>query len=349
MGVVYLHQDALRPQQRARENSIDISAPVDPSGRTGKAFEFTKRGTVPRRHNANPSSSELQGLISQMADGNTVAQELEVQISRISSFGNEAVPELTRLLTPQQSIITRESAGKALAKIGTTEAVTPLLEAIVAEAETDSRRILVSTLHLVDNREATMPLLETLLKTQDSITVTTVRDTLARLADDQTAARVVQTYHENAQEGWQQSNLLGTLNRIRNPQAVASLSKILTDDSDWAIRVQASISLGGIGNNAAVNALVTVLDQSPSSITSVAAESLGSVRNKDSLDQIIGLLESNHNEGVRYGAATALRNFRNERSLLALRRVLSQETSSLVRRAIEESLRLLNSVAVPGN
>jgi HEAT repeat protein len=332
----------LKPPAFIKQTADAASGTLTPENSRSPGTRTQSRRIQSGALTANPASHTRTGHTDRMAAlaANVgMIEEVEKAIQEVVTLGNSVVPELEQLIGSGQAANVREAAARALAEIGTPESVSILLQAVSAEQNDDHRRALVSALHALNNPEAAEELATALIKDQDSIVFPTIRDTLARIADDAATQTIANTFHNAAQEGWQQSNLMGALARVRSSDAVPALRNIVFADSDSSLRSQAAISLGLIGTQDAIQALLDAIDQSQSvSLTTVFLESLGAVNNKASLPDLVSLLNQSTNENVRYAAATALGNISSQASANALNAALNAESSHDIRQTIEASL-----------
>lgn len=286
-----------------------------------------------------------------IAKSGGMIEQLEEAIHQAARAGDATVPQLKGLLQPGQNPEIRRAASRVLAEVGTPPAVATLLHAVLEEQEDEGRREMVSALHALTNPAAAPELLSALLTSQDPIIVSTVRDTFARLADDAATRAITKAYHEEANEGWQQSNLMGAIARERSPDSVAALGDILRTDSDFALCSQAAIALGLMGSPQAIQSLLSGIEQSSSpAYARVLIESLGSVNNKDSVNELAVLLDQGTNDILRSAAASALGNIHTQNTVSLLKNALQTETSAIVRGKIELSLGKLGVVdSMPNN
>lgn len=272
-------------------------------------------------------------------------EEVGKLIAKIVLFGDAAVPELQRLLKDAHDPNTLFSVARILAEIGTSGATEALMSGIINEPNSETRAVLAASLQYLRNPEAAPILTETLLaQTDDRMVARAVRDSLARVADDNAVENMVIAYHEKTESGLQESYLLGALSRVRNPQTVPALRSILMNDPDSAFRLQAAISLSVIGNREAIDSLVTAIQESQSiSSTNVLVQCLGGVRNEGSSSYLLDLLQKSTDESVRYGAALAMANMELDQNLfISLETISDSETSDRVRQVIEALLEKLN-------
>jgi len=324
-------------------NHLEESLAQQTPSNAGKMSLAVSTNSSPMLHSENSATSrdKLQKMAALAADAGST-DELEKAIHEVAAMGDSVVPELKQLLQPGQTANVRDAAAKALAEIGTPQSISTLLDAVLTEQDDEQRRALVSSLHALNNPAAAPELASALLKSQDPIVFPTIRDTLARVADATTILTIAQTFHDDASEGWQQSNLMGALLRVRSPEAVPSLRQTALADSDFSLRSQAAIALGYIGNQDAIQALLDAINQSQSvALKEVFVQSLGAVNNKESQNELISLLNQNTNESVRYAAAMALGNIPNASSVDALKSAYLNETSQLVKQTVETSLNKL--------
>jgi HEAT repeat protein len=289
------------------------------------------------------ANKELVAKLSALAASAGMTEEVETAIHEVAALGDSVVPELRHLIQADQSPNVREAAARALAEIGTRPSIATLLEAVLSEQDGEQRCALVSSLHALNNPAPAAELTEALLKSQDPIISSTVRDTLARVADAAATRTIAQTFHSDAHEDWQQSNLMGALLRVNSGDAVSALREIVIQDTDLSLRSQAAVALARIGNQEAIQSLFDALGQTQSpALQQLYVESLSAVNNKDSLKDLVGYLSQGTNETVRYIAARALGNIPNEASADALRSASAYETSETVKQTIEASLSKLD-------
>lgn len=294
--------------------------------------------------------SRVENSVNRAAEGQTdamaalaadlgITEEVEKAIHDVVSLGDSVLPELELLVATGQNANVRAAAARALAEIGTSKTIAVLLQAISVEQNDDQRRALVSALHALNSPAAAHELATALVNSKDQIVFPTIRDTLARLADDATTRLIATTFHEEANEGWQQSNLMGALARVRSPEAVPALREIMFTDSNSSLQSEATVALAFIGTQAAIQSLVDAVEQSRSvALTTLLVESLSMVSNKDSLSNLVGLLNQSPNENLRYATASALGNISSTASISALESALLTETSATVKQTIKSSL-----------
>ena len=336
----YLAQQSVKQPPPQETSAVTIKST---SANTGKS-QIETHGNGQSSLNPAPQGAkkELIDRMSALAAGAGITEEVERAIREVASLGDSAIPELNHLVQSDQNANVRQAAARALAEIGTPQSIATLLDAVLSEQDSKQRRALVSSLHALDNPTPARELAKALLESQDPIVFPVIRDTLARVADATATRTIAQTFHSDAREGWQQSNLMGALLRVNSEEAVPGLREIVIGETDFSLRSQAAIALGRIGNQAAIHALLDALAQSQSSaLTKVYTESLAEVNNKDSIHDLMDLLAEQTNEMTRYVAARALGNIPNETSVNALKSALPKEISQTVRQTIVASLNKL--------
>lgn len=340
----------LSPKPRQQETSAAPDAQDQPGDRASqREAAATSRDSRTRSRIENSVTRTASGQTAAMAalaSSLGITEEVERAIHNVVSLGESVVPDLELLVAPSQNANVRAAAARALAEIGTSKSIAVLLQAISVEQNDDQRRALVSALHALSSPAAAHELATALVNSKDQIVFPTIRDTLARLADDATTRLIATTFHEEANEGWQQSNLMGALARVRSPEAVPALREIMFTDSNSSFRSEATVALAFIGTQDAIQSLLDAVEQSRSvALTTLLVESLSMVSNKDSLSNLVGLLNQSPNENVRYAAASALGNISSTTSVSALESALQTETSATVNQTIQASLYKLSQAA----
>lgn len=250
---------------------------------------------------------ELIENLSELAASAGMTGKVETAIHKVAVLGDSVVPELKRLIQEDQSANVREAAARALAEIGAPLSIATLLEAVFSEQDGEQRLALVSSLHALNNPAPAAELAEALLKSQDPIIVPTVRDTLARVADAAATRIIAQSFHNDALEDWQQSNLMGALIRVNSEDAVSALHEIVIQDTDLSFRSQAAIALARIGTPEAVASLINVIEERPiTDVNDLVVQALVSVGNKDAEVALYKVYQNTTNVVVKYATTEAL-------------------------------------------
>ena len=334
--------DAKSVEQTSVAKSSDVTGETVPSHASGPQASENGGSRLSAREIPRNANKELVEKLSELAAVAGMTEDVEKAIHEVAALGDAVVPELKSLVQAGQNANVREAAARALAEIGTHQSIATLLEAVLSEQDGEQRRVLVSSLHALNNPAPAAELADALLQSQDPIVFPTVRDTLARVADAAATRTIADVFHNGANEGWQQSNLMEALLRVNSEDAVSALREIVIQDTDFSLRSQAAIALGRIGNQEAIQSLLDALGQTQSAaLKQVYVESLSAVNNKDSLNDLVGLLSQSTNETACYIAARALGNIPNEASADALRSAFANETSQRVKLTIEASLNKL--------
>ncbi len=180
---------------------------------------------------------------------------------------------------------------------------------------------------------------------EDSNTYQSNRDKLAQLADSETVQAIVKAYYENnksPETGLARSYLLGALARVKSPSAVAGLGEIVNNELDPGLHTAAVTALSLMGTTDAVHVFVSAIQKSYSAGSTNRLEySLSEVKNRDSLNYLIELLNTNTNEEIRRQVALAIGNIPGDVSVAALKNSQKIELSKIVKSAIEISLKKL--------
>lgn len=279
-------------QKKVHEPAAPAPTALDTGGfpgEPGKPGEATgdEAGRQPRRP-TRPARSQEQGMgtatTSQSPDNANVKTLLEDARSqdRLAEFG----------------------AG--LAMDGSRKAVATLLKAIDL-VEGEERSQLARSLQALHSSEASAELQTFMVENStDAVVAVQVRDALARIATGDDVLRMGQSLPSDPEQGLARSYLLGTLARVRNPDAVPELTELCLS-SDPAIYTSAAIALGGIGSAEAVSALVNLIEKlAVADVNDPIVQALLSVANKDAKVALQDVYRSTTNPVIEYAAAEAL-------------------------------------------
>jgi hypothetical protein len=90
------------------------------------------------------------------------------------------------------------------------------------------------------------------------------------------------------------------------PVQVDELTKMLREDPNYKVRVQAALVLGRLGDHSAVPALIGALDDQNKTVRAIAAQALGQLADHAAGDPLRGLLKREGDPFVRTQAEKAL-------------------------------------------
>ena len=153
-------------------------------------------------------------------------------------------------------------------------------------------------------------------------------------------ARFWQSYPKTGIE-----TVLVTIGKIGNDKAVDALIKAL-DDSDDFFRSDAAEALGNIGNDKAVDALlIKALDDSYDFVRYCAAEALRKIGNDKAVDALNKALDDS-DDSVRFLAARALGEIGNDKAVDALIKALDHSDDSVRFHAAKALVNIGNDKAV---
>jgi len=131
-----------------------------------------------------------------------------------------------------------------------------------------------------------------------------------------------------------------TLGNFHIKRAVEPLTGILEDDESNAVRSEAARSLGKIGDETAIEQLISALEDSEESVRKAAVEALGNIGDKRAVEPLIRILKDDDipaNNSTRTEAARALGKIGDERAIEPLEACL-KDKSWFVRDAANSAL-----------
>ena len=236
--------------------------------------------------------------------------------------GNQHVGRLT-VLARSSDLVPRQAAMRALAGIGTPEAIAVLVE--LSSSSEDA----IEALGKVDQPSA-LAALKSRLAGAATQTSWKVVEAIAALDTPERAAALREALASPPR--WLVADKIGWL---RVTAAASGLPPLLKDP-DAEVRVQAAKALGRLKDRAAAPSLLAMLSDKESSVRAAAALALGWIGAPGAVAPVGALLKDKESE-VRIGAAEALGFLRGPQSVDALAGVLGDEDKA-VRRAAAESL-----------
>jgi HEAT repeat protein len=236
--------------------------------------------------------------------------------------GNQHIGRLT-VLAKSSDLIPRLAAMRALAGIGTPEAI-----AVLVELSSSSENA-IEALGTVDQPSA-LAALKARLATDTTQTSWTVVKAIAALDTPERSAALREGLASSAR--WLVADKIGVL---RVTAAASGLPPLLKDP-DAEVRSQAAQALGRLQDRTAVASLLAVLSDKESSVRAAAALALGWIGAPSAVVPVSVLLKDKEVD-VRSGAAKALGFLRGPQSVDALAGVLGDDHKD-VRRAAAESL-----------
>ena len=238
-------------------------------------------------------------------EGMTVSTE--DRIRELAQQGEVVVPELVKMLMSDAPVEVREPAARALALIGSGEAIAAILDQLGRETDPDARDLLSRTLQLMSGASAGTKLVDTLTTATDPVIERAVRDSMGRTADADSTKYLIAACERTNVLGQCHANLLGALADVRTSAAVPGLVDALLNSPNSAVRTAVATALGRIGTEDSVIALIDAIEaSSPADVEAEFAEALSKVENKDAFASLILVFSQSTNQIARHAAAAAL-------------------------------------------
>ncbi|MGV3659308.1 MAG: HEAT repeat domain-containing protein [Prosthecobacter sp.] len=168
-------------------------------------------------------------------------------VERLAALGPGAERLLGGALLEARTDVERAILADALARIGTSEAVDRLFEAVQAATDPAVREQLLQALNALPPGQPLETLASTLTMALDPQIRDGVVATIARAADPDTVEFLNEMYHEPESFGGQGAGILAALGSIHNPGATTALSTLLRTSGEVPVMQNAAASLGKIG------------------------------------------------------------------------------------------------------
>lgn len=256
------------------------------------------------------SIADLVGTLPDSVATLEVIKNGEALLNQISSYGDAAVAELEGQLRFASAPATREWAARALAQIGTVDAVRVLVNSILQEDDAQMRRSLSRYFAALDKTDSMPVLVYTLSHIEDEGLLSDVRRAFTRLATADAVRALELEYAQKRQSDAQRGRLLKVFAQIYSPNAIPALAEILLGSSDPQLGERAAQALGLIGEENAVAVLASCIEAR--GVTDPAdswVRCIEQVHNKEAFACLIQLFEDpSISEALRHGVAVALAN-----------------------------------------
>ncbi|HEY6262789.1 MAG TPA: HEAT repeat domain-containing protein [Nitrospiraceae bacterium] len=220
-------------------------------------------------------------LVSVLRDGDRAVRD--AAIGALLAIGEPAVTTLGACLS-DPTLTVQELASSVLARIADARVLTPLITAL-ASPDWIVRMHAAKALGRIKDAEAVRPLVPLL---QDKVKA--VREetstALAAIGEAALSSLLRALSHE---EWLVRLHAVEALGKTRSPEAVDPLLSVLFNDRDRAVREDAVRALGQIGDNRAVEFLMTVMREP--GFRRLAVEALGQIGDRRAVPVLIKVLE----------------------------------------------------------
>ncbi len=221
-------------------------------------------------------------------------------IHALGAIGDQRAAEPLSAMLADPSTLVQVAAADALGQCGDERAVAPLLRMVRSTDETMKLKAISSLRRLKDTRAA-QALLSMLHDPSDAVRQRVV-DTLGHIGDADVAQRLEGVLKHDRSEIVRVA-AAKSLGEIRDPGSVEALIDALQDD--FAVRCRAVVSLGMIGDESAVPAILAMLRNPAPEVRFHAAGALAELAPSNAAEQL-RLIADDTNPMVRRGVAKAL-------------------------------------------
>lgn len=253
--------------------------------------------------------------------------------STLVEMGERAVPYLLEKLTTQ-SAREKWTLIRILGKIGE-PATLPVAERLGSE-DKEETKLAIRILGEIKDTRAVEPLLQ-LISNQDYNVRSHVCESLGKIADT-TAFNDVSARMKDSVEVVRKSAAVA-LGKIKDIHAIPHLIRGLSDPH-FSVRMTSAHSLVQMGEPA-VKPLVSLLDHSVRPASDLAIESLGKLKDKRAVPQLLKKLKD-QNWATRAFAVEALGVMGDQRGIQAIRKMKDEETHPFVLSKIAQFLEKSN-------
>jgi len=295
-----------------------------------------------------PSVPALIGLLQDPADA--VRRSAAWALGRIGSA--EALPPLVRALDPrlEGSPAVRRQAAQSLGELGSPEAVPALLDALASDPDPMVRLLIVGALGTLGDPRALSPLSEILLQGDDFLLRAEAALALGKLRGAEAESLpVLFAALERETRGLVRSALALGLGETRRPEAVPALIDLLLGEAEpESVQRSAASGLATIGSPEALGMLREALAAPRGEVRLAAAFALGAAGDPSALAELTAAALQDPDPEDRARAAQLLGSLGDPTAVEPLARVLRGDRYASVRRIVAEALAALGErTAVP--
>ncbi|HEY3347050.1 MAG TPA: HEAT repeat domain-containing protein [Nitrospirota bacterium] len=266
-------------------------------------------------------------------------QEKDIDLSRTLSMDARAVKRLALMLEEENAAF-RLLAISAMGQIKSEDAVGPLVAAL-ADKDPEIRRACVGALRNIKSIKSFDALMKT-LKDPDPEVRRTAAGALGAIGDRAAIGSLTGLLAEESDTAVK-VEVIRALGQMGEKIAFGSVLPQLRDE-DPAVRVEAARTLGALGEPLAEKPLIEVLSDGGPELRETAAEALGRLGLANSVKPLMDALHFDKSEGVRVQAAVALGKIKGQAGVEELRFASEKDGSARVRTRAKKALEGIENI-----
>lgn len=288
-----------------------------------------------------PEPDSLENLKTALADSSLSTERRNDLLKRVVEAGDKYVPGLIETLRTG-SEEQRECSAAALAMIGTSDSVAPLIDAIRQSRDPRMRENLRSTLDLISGTEANPVLLTLLGEGANRDLVEAAKTALARNADAATVQDLATAIdNESGKETPNRtaiSDRVQTFMKIDNKSLTAPLSSFLAGEHSTGTVLGSASALANIGSAEAMAVFVDSAGVATGNTREILLTVLGNIKpvKTEGFPVLQKALLSSPHEDLRISAARAVSAYPRQLAQPVLEQALETETSEKVKSVINK-------------
>ena len=199
-----------------------------------------------------------------------------------------------------------------LGKMKDEQAVAPLLETMKMNDDIQVRSSISVALSRIKSKKAVEPLIE-YLQSDDYSLQYWAADALGKLGDKRAVEPLVYLLENDSCDELTRACLIA-LKDLKDKRALPYFLEFSNEGRAKLLRYAATMGLGEIGGDQAVEKLIKLLDDKNPTVREYAIESLGKLKEERALDKIIPMAEDKNTE-IRWAIANALGNMKTEKGV----------------------------------
>ncbi len=295
--------------------------------------------TVSEKNTPTVKTDLIEELKKALAKTNSTEGKPHELLKKIVANGNKYVDELTELLE-KGNAEEKEYSAAALAMIGTSQSVGPLIQAVKNCEDPRLRDNLRGSFDLISKSEAAPVLLECLGERANRDVVETAKEVLARNANPAILQSLTSRIDEESNKESPQRLIISdgvqTFMKINRKELFVPLSTILEEEHSTATILGAGMALANISSTEAAKALVDATSTSQGDKKEVLLNVISNIKPQGTADFVVyrDTLISQSDKDLRIAAARAVSKYSPQLALPVLKKAVENETSEEVRKAI---------------
>ena len=334
--------DDTRPLPRTRIDAVPQGKPPQAKERSALAQEKEKPAAGTHEPVAQEGSGPRTGLQAMDGPGRIIVilqqavrekdhARIKQCLDELVAWGDQVIAPLTQVIAGEQGEAGMWAA-EALARIGSPQATTTLLDTLAQIKEGLYKEELGKRVAGISNHESWPVLLDNVLNTADSTVLRAAGESLSHMADTPIIDELIARF-DGATDARDTERIAQLVSNIRSPKATESLISLAGDVASApqdALARAAVDGLGKIGDPQAISYLMRKLEAAPPGESGYLVNTISQIKEPQAHDALLYAAAGNKEvsaENGRTAAIYALRNFPDARTISLLEQIATEENA----------------------